>query len=132
MRKRLLLFFAAAIIVTFTAFAYFNLNCNFNGKVGTYPVTGGLELGTTGEVWGRYGYKKNGQKPKAWLDLEGEYDTMSGTKYRLTMTESSNGKVTGTWDVIYDSSRRTMTGTMKTNGKTYKVNITTSRADIMN
>lgn len=132
MNKKLLLLFAAVMISIFTASAYFNLSCDFNGKVGSYPVTGNIDLGSTGEIWGSYGYKKNGKKPKAWLDLSGEYEVLSQTKFRLVMTESSNGKVTGYWNVVYDSSRRTITGSMSTNGKTYKVNITTSRASIIN
>lgn len=132
MKKKLFLLFAAVLMVAFTASAYFNLNASFSGKVGTYPVTGSFELGTTGEIYGQYGYVKNGRKPKAMLDLEGQWDSPSETKYRLKIIESSNGKVTGTWNVVYDSAKRTITGTMTTNGKTYKVNLTTSKASIMN
>ena len=132
MNKKLLLLFVAVLMATFTASAYFNLFCDFSGKVGTYPVAGNIELGNVGEIWGTYGYKKNGKNPKAWLDLTGEWESISQTKFRLVMTESSNGKVTGYWNVVYDSSRRTITGSMTTNGKTYKVNITTSRAHIEN
>lgn len=130
MNKKLLLFFVTVLMVTFTASAYFNLSCDFNGKVGSYPVTGSIELGNAGEIWGSYGYKKNGKSPKAWLSLDGEWESISNTKFRLKMTESSNGKTTGRWNVVYDESKRTMTGTMTTNGKTYKVNITTSRASV--
>ena len=132
MNKKLLLLFVTVLMATLTASAYFNLTCSFNGKVGSYPVTGDIELGTTGEIWGQYGYKKNGKAPKAWLSLEGEWESISETKFRLRMIESSDGEDTGSWNVVYDSSRRTITGTMKTHGKTYKVNITTSRATIMN
>ena len=129
MKKKLFLFFVTLVTVALTASAYFNLACDFSGKVGTYPVEGSIELGNAGEIWGSYGYKKNGNKPKSWLSLEGEWESSSSSsKFRLRMTESSNGKNTGTWNVVYDSSKRTITGTMKTNGKTYKVNITTSRA----
>ena len=127
MKKKLSLLFLTICMVALTASAYFYHEFDFNGKVGSYPVTGSIELGNTGEVYGQYGYKKNGNRPKAWLDLEGEYETISSTKFRLLMTESSDGDVTGSWNVVYDSSRRTMTGTMRTNGKTYKVNIRTKK-----
>ena len=130
MKKKLLLSFLTLLMVSFVAGAYFNLSCDFNGKIGTYPVTGGIELGNTGEIWGSYGYKKNGKSPKAWLDLEGEWESISSKKYRLRMSESSNGRYSGSWNVVYDESRRTITGTMTTNGKTYKVNLSTSRARV--
>ena len=128
MNKKLSILFLSLVMVTFTAGAYFQLFCDFSGKVGTYPVAGNIELGNAGEIWGQYGYKKNGKNPTAWLDLSGEWRSISDTKFKLKMTESSNGKTTGYWDVVYDSRNRTITGTMKTNGKSYKVNLHTSRA----
>lgn len=95
---------------------------DFDGTVGSYPVTGSFDLGTTGELFGQYGYKKNGKKPKAYLSLEGNWDGNSSTVFKLYFYEYSNGKVTGTWNLTYDRKKRTLTGTMTTNGKTYKVN----------
>lgn len=132
MKKKLLLFFVTLLMSSLSASAYFNLTCNFSGKIGTYPVEGYFELGNVGQVDGSYGYKKNGKSPKAWLSLDGEWESPSGSKYRLNLIEYSNGKATGSWNVVYDSSKRTITGTMKTNGKTYRVNLTTSRASIIN
>lgn len=127
MKKKLSLILMALVLTTITASAYFSLEIIFDGKVGTYPITGDIVLGNGGDIWGSYGYKKNGNKPKAYLDLKGEWESISSTKYRVRMTESSNGSVTGSWNVVFDESKRTLSGTMTTGGKTYKVNCRTRK-----
>lgn len=121
MRNKIILSLITLVMATFSSYAYYWEDINFDGKVGKYPVMGSLYIGSVGEVSGSYGYKKNGQKPKAWLELDGEYDAISSTKYKITMREYSNGRVTGTWNIVYDSRKRTITGKMTTNGKTYDV-----------
>lgn len=125
MKKKLHLILLTLVLTTISASAYFNLDFDFNGKVGVYPVTGGIELGTTGQVYGYYGYIKNGNRPKAWLNFSGSWQSINGSKYRIYMTETSNGHVSGSWNVVYDSRTRKLTGTMTTSkGKTYNVKAT--------
>ena len=132
MKKKLLLLFVVIVTIALSASAYFNYSCDFSGKVGSYPVVGNFELGTTGEIWGIYGYKKNGKNPKSMLELTGEWTSSSSNKFKMNMVEYSDGRATGRWNVVYNSSTRKMTGTMTTNGKTYNVNITTRNISIMN
>ena len=123
MNKKIVVLLCGVMLTALSAMAYVFSFCDFSGKVGTYPVQGNIELNNYGEVWGEYGYVKNGKRPKAFLTLSGEFETVGNAKYRIWMSESSKGSVSGTWDVVYDERKGTITGTMYTHGKTYKVNL---------
>ena len=117
MKKRLMILFATIIVAVFAA----NADIYFRGSVGKYGVGGSIGLYNGGYVSGNYGY--NGHSGS--LNLSGSWWSIGNNKYKVTMTETdSKGKVSGSWNLVYNSNNRSFTGTMtNSKGKTYKVNL---------
>ena len=120
MKTKILLIFASVMLAIFSANAENVIN--FSGKIGSYGVKGHVTIfGRT--LVGDYKYVKSSGK----LGLKGT-SYSQGNNTQLIMTEVDNkGQESGYWDVIYNPSKRTVTGTMTTRkGKTYRVNLKTN------
>lgn len=128
MKKKISILIALFIISISTSIAFGQSAISwgsFQGTVAGVKVNGSLAIYDNGTANGSYGYNKyTKNNSDARLELRGTCRKTGKNTYKLSLTEySTSGRVSGSWDVTYNTSTGRITGTMRNSkGKTYKVN----------
>ena len=123
MKNKLL---SLALLVMFTCFTmdaagFFKEYMKFRGKLGDEKIAGAIAM-TKSRTYGNYLYYDY-SIPTRDLDATSCKSIGKG-KYQITFKVELDGENQGTWTIIFDSIKRTITGTMKEkNGKTLKIDL---------